>query len=157
LSRAERPAFDRELLEQIVQAIPHVGVLGLKVTEIDVGRALARIDWRDDLVGDPGTGVLHGGVLTTVVDTVSGLAVMSRVTEVMQIATLDLRIDYLRPARPRLPVFAEATCYRLSRSVAFVRARAYQEGGDDVAASLATFMLQSSSLPAWVKTQGTRT
>jgi uncharacterized protein (TIGR00369 family) len=147
LSTPAKPAFDGAFLAQILHAIPHATAIGMRATEIGTGRAVLELDWRPDLVGDAASDVIHGGVITTMLDTAAGLSVMSRVTEVMQIATLDLRIDYLRPAVPRRAVFAEATCYRLARSVAFVRGRAYHEPGDDIAASLATFMLQSSALP----------
>ena len=154
MNESPPPVLDRATLAQIIRSIPHGVALGITATEIEVGRAVVRLDWRADLVGDPTSGVIHGGVITTMLDTVSGLTVMSRVTQLMQIATLDLRIDYLRPAVPRAAVFAEAICYRMSRSVAFVRGRAYQESGEDIAASLATFMLQSSQLPHDARLRG---
>ncbi|MSO65767.1 MAG: PaaI family thioesterase [Alphaproteobacteria bacterium] len=141
------PAIDAATVAQITQAVPQVRALGITVVKVDVGVAVLRLTWRADLVGDPASGVLHGGIVTTMLDTASGMAVLAAVREVMQIATLDLRIDYLRPAEPRLAVLAEATCYKMTRSIAFVRGRAFQEGGPDIAASLATFMLQSSALP----------
>ncbi|MEQ9449634.1 MAG: PaaI family thioesterase, partial [Rhodospirillaceae bacterium] len=68
------------------------------------------------------------------------------IPRVMQVATLDLRIDYLRPALPRVAIKAEADCYRLSNNIAFVRGRAYQEADREIASGLATFMLDSSAL-----------
>jgi len=67
-------------------------------------------------------------------------------TEFKTIATLDLRIDYMRPAEPGKDLFAKAHCYKVTRSVAFVRAVAYDDNPDDpVAAAQAAFMLDSSS------------
>ena len=58
------------------------------------------------------------------------------------IATLDLRIDYQKPATPGLDIKAHAVCYRVTRSIAFVRATAYQDAEDDpVATATACFMI----------------
>ena len=50
------------------------------------------------LVGNPETGVLHGGAITALLDGASGAAVFAALVDIVPIATLDLRIDYLRPA-----------------------------------------------------------
>lgn len=141
------PAVEAAVVAQFSGAIPFVRALGAEVVAVARGVGKMKLAWREDLVGDPRTGVLHGGVVTALLDTASGMAAFSALTEVMQIATLDLRIDYLKPPVPREDIHAEATCYRLTRSIAFVRGRAYQDPGGDVAASLATFMLASSTVP----------
>jgi uncharacterized protein (TIGR00369 family) len=95
------------------------------------------------LVGDPDTGVLHGGAVTTLIDTVSGMTAMAAQGKLESVATLDLRIDYLRPAQAGLELLARADCYKLTRHIAFVRCRAYHaEAPDDlVAAASGAFML----------------
>jgi uncharacterized protein (TIGR00369 family) len=55
------------------------------------------VDWREDLVGNPASGVVHGGVITSIVDTTSAVSVAANMHDYETIATLDLRIDYLRP------------------------------------------------------------
>lgn len=135
----------------MTRALPHIDALGGEVVRVEEGFGLMKIDWREELVGNPLTGVLHGGVITALLDTASGLAVFTAVPEVMMVATLDLRIDYFKPAVPRHAVFAEARCIRLTRSIAFVRGRAYHEPDHDIAASMATFMLASSALPDGAK------
>ena len=131
-------------LVDIVTALPHCRALGLEVTEYARGRATLRCGYRPELVGDPQTGVVHGGVVTTLLDTVSGLACFLGLDEPQAIATLDLRIDYLRPAVIERPLFAFAEVYRLTRSVAFTRGHVYQDAVDDpVAHGVATFMIGS--------------
>jgi uncharacterized protein (TIGR00369 family) len=122
--------------------IPHMDVLGMETIEAKDGVALLRLPWRADLVGNPETEVLHGGVVTTLIDTVSGLAAITGLAQPEPVATLDLRIDHLKPAAPRQDLFARAECYRLTRRIAFVRATAYQADAQDlVASSVSTFML----------------
>lgn len=138
------PAIDAKAVAQMSAALPFVRALGAEVVSVTPGVGKMKLAWREDLVGDPRSGLLHGGVITTLLDNASGMAVFSSLREAMQIATLDLRIDYLRPPIPKQDIHAEATCYRMTRTIAFVRGRAYQEPGGDIAASLSTFILGSS-------------
>src|SRR5690606_11014411 len=78
------------------------------------------------LVGNPDTGVLHGGVITSLLDSCMGFTVATTVPDITICPTLDLRIDYMSPAQPGLPVYAEAEVYRTTRHVLFVRGKAYQ-------------------------------
>jgi uncharacterized protein (TIGR00369 family) len=128
--------------------IPHMDVLGMDTVEAADGVAVIRLPWRADLVGNPETEVLHGGVVTTLIDTVSGLAAITGLSAPEPVATLDHRIDNLRPATPRIDLFARAECYRLTSRIAFIRATAYQaDPGDLVASSVSTFMLTKSLGP----------
>ncbi|MCI4646268.1 MAG: PaaI family thioesterase, partial [Hyphomonadaceae bacterium] len=89
------------------------------------GRAFARAPWREDLVGDPERGIIHGGVITSLLDNLCGVAIATRLRRLRAMATLDLRIDYMRPAEPGEEILAEAECYHITRSVAFTHAWAY--------------------------------
>jgi uncharacterized protein (TIGR00369 family) len=135
--------------------IPHMDVLGMETIEAKNGVAVLRLPWRADLVGNPETGVLHGGVVTTLIDTVSGLAAITGLAQPEPVATLDLRVDHLKPAAPRRDLFARAECYRLTRRIAFVRATAYQADPQDlVASSVSTFMLTKRLGPMATTTAG---
>ena len=136
---AERVAFFQTLFSD---TIPHNKALGLKVIAVARGIASMQLDWREDLVGNPETGVIAGGPLTAMLDSCCGMAVATLLKEPKPFATLDLRIDYAKPADPKKPVIAEAECYRITRSVAFTRAFAHQgDPKDPVAAAAGTFML----------------
>ena len=134
--------------QAFIGAIPHMRELGLEPLEGENGVAVMRLPWQEKLVGDPETGIIHGGVVTTLIDSVAGLAVLTAIDKPQPMATLDLRIDYLRPATPHIDLFARAEAYRVTRQVVFVRASAYHEGEDagdngaaDVASAAGTFML----------------
>ncbi|MDB4958566.1 MAG: Thioesterase family protein [Myxococcales bacterium] len=125
-----------------VEGIPHNRALGMKVVSISRAEAAFLLPYAQKLVGNPDTGVLHGGAITALLDATSGAAVFAALTEWLPIATLDLRIDYLRAAEPGLDVTARATCYKLGKNVAFTRAVAYHDDpGDPIASSVGTFML----------------
>ena len=145
----DNPGFDLDNIRQLVrQGIPHVRALGVDVESVEVGKMTVRLDYQARLVGNPETGVLHGGVITTLLDTVSGLAVHAALQKFLPIATLDLRIDYLRPATPGRTLFAFAHCYKLTRNVAFTRGVAYHDDIDDPIANTAGSFMLSTSGPA---------
>ena len=122
--------------------IPHNKALGIKVLAVRRGLASMQLEWREELVGNPETGVLAGGPLTAMLDSCCGMAVATLLKEPKPFATLDLRIDYAKPATPGKPVIAEAECYRITRSVAFTRAFAHHgDPKDPIAAAAGTFML----------------
>lgn len=116
----------------------------MKILSAGDGRAVFCQPYRDDLVGDAATGVIAGGVVTTLLDSVCGAAVFSALTQATSIATLDLRIDYMRRARPGQDIVAEAHCFKVTHTVAFVRATAHDgDPADPVAAAQAAFMINS--------------
>ena len=85
-------------------------------------------------------------MITALLDHACGLATISMATDSktpFSTATLDLRIDYMRAATPRADIIAEAHCYKLTRSVAFVRAHAYDgDPADPIATAQAAFILK---------------
>src|SRR5436309_9435462 len=134
--------FD-ELAEAIKGRRSVYGLIsGLRLDRAAPGEAWSSLPYRPVFVGDTETGVLHGGVVTAMLDESCGMAVQLALDGTRAIATLDLRIDYQKPATPGLDIRAHAVCYRVTRSIAFVRATAYQESEDDpVATATACFMV----------------
>ena len=93
---AVNPILD--LLPQLASGAAHTHALGFTFDSVDGDRVRIRAPWREDLVGDPDTGVLSGGLVTTLLDHVGGLAVWTALQTFEHIATLDLRVDYMRAA-----------------------------------------------------------
>ena len=139
---------DQQLRLKLVRGfsanVPHNKALGVEILEMKPHEALFRLPYDEKLVGNPDTGVLHGGAITALLDGASGAAVFASLVDFVPIATLDLRIDYLRPAEVGLAVHARATCYKMTKNVAFTRAVAYHEDPDDpIAHSVGTFMIST--------------
>jgi uncharacterized protein (TIGR00369 family) len=117
-------------------------ISGLALDRAAPGEVWTSLPYRPVFVGDTETGVIHGGVVTAMLDETCGMAVQLALDGTRSIATLDLRIDYQRPATPGLDIRAHSVCYRVTRSIAFVRATAYQETEDEpVATATACFMV----------------
>jgi uncharacterized protein (TIGR00369 family) len=125
-----------------LKGFPHPEEIGMKLRPDGPGKVFVVIPYDEKLVGDAETGVIHGGVVTTILDTGCGIAAISRVAKRGSIATLDLRIDYMRPSKPGMMLKARCECYRVTRSIAFARGFAYDDDPDDpVATATGAFMI----------------
>lgn len=130
------------LNQGFAEIVPHNRALGLQFIDFAEGEAQIRLPYAEKLVGNPETGVLHGGAVTALMDTTCGAAVFIKLRAPTAIATLDLRIDYLRPATPPLDVICRATCFKLTHNVAFVRALAFHDDeSDPIAAASGAFII----------------
>lgn len=120
-------------------------ISGLRLDHAARGEAWSSLPYLPVFVGDIATGVLHGGVVTAMLDESCGMAVQLALDGTRAIATLDLRIDYQKPATPGLDIKAHSLCYRVTHSIAFVRSTAFQEAeGDPVATATACFMIDAN-------------
>ncbi len=144
LSAAERAALAR----RFISVLPYSRTLGLRLVSLGEGTAEIALPWDDRLVGDPETGVIHGGAVSALLDTCSGTAVMAHPVRPQRTATLDLRIDYMRAAAPGQEIVARAECYHVTRTVAFVRATATDGGDRLVASAHGAFTIESPAAGA---------
>ena len=135
-----------ERIRTMMQWTPQGRALGLEITRLEGTKVYGRAPYDLKLVGDPEAGVVAGGVITTFLDQLCGMATVLAMQIPSTVATIDLRIDYMRPAEPGRDVLAEAHCYKIGRNVAFVRAVAFEETPDNpIAHATSTFMVNSTA------------
>ncbi|MGK0397383.1 MAG: hypothetical protein ACJAYE_003412, partial [Candidatus Azotimanducaceae bacterium] len=135
--------------QKMTELPPFAQAIGMELLAAGERYCTVRVPYAPHLVGDPDTGILHGGVITATLDNASGWAVRCHEdwAEGVSMATLDIRIDYMKAATPKLDLIVEAECYQMGRSVAFVRALAHQGDRDKpVATSMGAFMLGTSNV-----------
>ena len=100
------------------------------------------LPYAEELIGDTGTGVLASGPIVTMMDMATSCAVWVARGRFVPQATLDLRVDYLRAARPGATVIGRGECLRITRSIAFVRGQAHDgDPADPLAHVAGTFMV----------------
>lgn len=130
----------RTALARFVTVIPHTRELGLEVLSVDPPEVTMRLPWRDELLGDTGRGLVHGGVLTMLLDTVCGSAVLCGLPSPEVCPTLDLRVDHYRPAVAGQPIMAEARVLRVTNAMVFTEGTLWQEPGRPIARGIGNFV-----------------
>jgi len=132
-------------LDQLLRLSPHNSYLGLHLEKVEGDVLTCDLPIRDEFIGNPDGGLLHGGVVTAMLDATCGIAVMVKLGRLTRIATLDLRIDYLKPSTGEGKLYSRCSCYKLTKQVAFVQGVAFtkDENGveDEVAKATGTFMI----------------
>jgi uncharacterized protein (TIGR00369 family) len=136
----------KAIAHAFIDALPHSHALNMRLEAIGEGLATIAMPYDTALIGDPETGVIHGGAVSALMDTACGAAVMCHPEAGISTATLDLRIDYMRPATPGETIRTRAECHHVTRSVAFVRAVATDaDESRPVATATGTFTVERRS------------
>lgn len=135
------PSVFKTIAKTIVAEITHCRELNMQVVEAAQGHLTLELPFNNELVGNPDTGVIHGGAITTLMDSACGFAAALAIDPPGPCPTLDLRIDYMMAAKPNKSIFGAAEVYRISHNVVFARGIAYQDKPDSpIAHCVATFM-----------------
>jgi len=121
--------------------IGHGGTLGIDYRAHGTNWAELALPYDEKLIGNVATGVIASGPILSLMDMATSLGVWLRADAFVAHVTLDLRVDYLRPATPGKTVIGRGECYRLTRSIAFVRGQAHDgDPADPLAHVAGTFM-----------------
>lgn len=140
------PVVRQRIAQGFNEAIAHNQALGLTVTDVETDRVQVSLGYSEAFLGDPVAGLWHTAVGTSAADSSCGLAVFLALPGMESIATLDLRMDYLRPAVAGQDLQVEAECYHVTRCVAFARATLHQGERDrPVSRCTAVFMRTGQS------------
>ncbi len=115
------------MAERFLSALKHCQLLQMRVAKADADGMTLVMPWSAAIVGNPQTGAVHGGALTTLMDTTCGMATLCVLPRFEVCPTLDLRIDYMHPAEAGKDIYGHAQCYRVTRDVIFTRGTAYQD------------------------------
>lgn len=146
-------AFEDALRKMFEDSVPFNAVLGLRIASLDPDRPRLAFDMRSDLVGNYSLGILHGGVVSAVLDVMAGFSIMVRLAHekpedtleaqlgrFRKLGTIDLRIDYLRPGRGT-HFLAAGSVLRLGSKVASVRMELENDAGELIATGAASFIV----------------
>lgn len=139
----EGGGFDAAAFFKLARAVGHGRALGIDLVSAgDDGVELA-LPWREELVGVPETGVLASGAIVSLLDTCGGTAVWQALGHFQPLATIDLRLDYYRPANRGETVVAHCRCDKITSQIAFVTGIAHVgDAARPVARAAGTYMLR---------------
>ncbi|CAM3508189.1 PaaI family thioesterase [Parendozoicomonas haliclonae] len=129
------------MAQQFLKAIPHCHKLGMTIVSADSTGVVVELPWSEDIVGNPETGVIHSGVVTTLMDSACGISTVTALPEPEMCPTLDLRIDHMGKPEPGRPLYASVAPYRVTSNIIFTRGTAWQNSPDEpIAHCVGTFM-----------------
>ena len=129
--------FDPSAFEGILGRLGHGGHLGMRYRAHGTGWVEMELPYSDRLIGDVESGVIASGPIISLMDNATSLSVWTAIGEFRPQVTLDLRVDYMRPATPGKSVIGRGECYKVTRSMAFVRGIAHDGDPDDPVAHVA--------------------
>lgn len=133
--------FDPSLASRFMTRHGHGGWLGLSYHAHGRDWVELALPWREELVGVAETGVLASGPIISLMDNATSMAVWTLAGAFTPHATLDLRVDYMRAAVPGRTVIGHGECYKLTRTISFIRGIAHDgDPNDPIAHVVGTFM-----------------
>jgi uncharacterized protein (TIGR00369 family) len=138
---SEAAGFDPVRFMSYVRQVGHGGALGIDYVSHGEDWAELSLPYDEKLVGMRESGIIASGPIVSLMDMATSVAIWCRLGRFRHQATLDLRVDYLRPATPGKTVIGRGECYAVTRSIAFVRGTAHEgEAADALAHVAGAFM-----------------
>lgn len=139
------PLKMQSVAQGFLKQLRHAHALNLSVVDANHNWVVLQCPYQAQTASHQSIDMVHSGVISTLMDTAAGTAVLCALfhaTHLIELSpTLDLRVDYMKPAEPKQPIYGFAECYRYSRNIAFTRGVAYQEDIDNpIAHVVASFM-----------------
>jgi len=152
----QKKSFDKiwKILRELYERkIPFNKVLGLKIESLKMEDVRVKFEMKEEFIGNYVQGILHGGVISAVLDTTGGLTASLGVLHKMAgrtaeeigkrlttIGTIDLRIDYLRPGKGNYFV-ATGSIMRAGRRVSVTRMELHNDQGVLIAVGTGTYIV----------------
>ncbi len=138
--------YDKATIREFLSHLPLCRALGIALADDD--DLVFQLPYSPEIVGDPSTGVIHGGAISTLLDSALGSVAITHPENNFNTATVDLRIDYMRPAKPEHTVFASAEVYQTTRHIAFLRGIAWDQSREHpIAMATGTFTFAKKAKP----------
>ena len=137
--------FDPKLFTSFARQVGHGGALGIHYVDHGADWVELGLDYDEKLIGVAATGVIASGPIISLMDMATSMALWVKLNRFQHQATLDMRVDYLRPATPGERIVGRGECYSVTRSVGFVRGIAHDgDPANPVANVAGTFMFTKS-------------
>lgn len=134
--RTEITDEQRAFAENALHSLPFAKLIGMKLVDLRPDEAVISIEMRDDL-RQP-SGILHGGVTATLIDTAMAFAVRTRLPVDEATATIDLTVHYLRPHITGI-FTCTAKVVRAGKRIFTVSADVHSEEGKLIATAISTY------------------
>jgi len=126
--------YDRA--RRVLETLPFARLIGMRLVGLKIDEATISVEMRDEL-RQP-SGVLHGGVTATLIDTAMAFAVRTRLPVEAATATIDLTVHYLRPHTAGV-ITCVAKNVRAGKRIFTVSAEVFNEEGKLIATGLSTY------------------
>ncbi|TFG28607.1 MAG: PaaI family thioesterase [Promethearchaeota archaeon] len=115
-----------DLKASLIDRIPFYRTLGFKLIEIKDGHAHFEMDIREALTQN---GMIHGGVLASMIDSTCACAAFSLIYPEGWVTTIDLQVSYLKPVS-KGTLIAKAECLRSGKNISFCESKIYNDKGE---------------------------
>ncbi len=154
---SSKPATNEDLLQLLSQtfvAIPFNKMLGLRLDSLDTTHVSMSFCMKNELIGNFMQGILHGGVISSVLDMAGGMTVMASainrntdkshdelVAIVSKCSTVDLTINYLNPGRGEI-FFADAWLLKSGKLLSFTRMELHNHEKKLIATATGTYLMR---------------